>query len=238
MFAIVPSMATQSTASVPRLADLAAGLGLRTPSQLGKNDRLPVGSPLDDVLPDGLRKGATVGVTSATLTLLLLASSTQAGSWAAVVGATELGMIAASELGVVLQRCALVPNAGRQPTKVIAALLDAVDVVVVGDVGFIAAADARRLIARARERRCVLMLNKTAWPEVSPLTLSVRGSHWRGVGSGEGCLRGRWIDVVVTGRGAASRQRSTFIWVGVEDGGENPEKTVHFEKSTERSAVP
>src|SRR5436305_1103558 len=83
-----------------------------------------------------------------------------AGSWAAVVGMPDLGLLAAAELGVVLHRLVLVPRPGTELGAVVAALLDGVDLVVVATDGIAllrsrGAGLARRLSARARHRGAV-----------------------------------------------------------------------------------
>jgi hypothetical protein len=181
-----------------------------------KRDVMPVGSVLDDVLPEGLTRGSLVTVSSAAITLLLLAAATQSGSWAATVGYPELGWLAAAEAGVVLHRCATVPAAGRNSAKVIASLLDAVDVVVVHQVGAMSTGDARRLVARARERRAILLLDHANLPVSTSTTISVGASRWEGLRNGNGHIQGRWADVQVTGRGAFSQGRDAWVWFGGE----------------------
>ena len=97
------------------------------------------------------------------LALALVAGPSAAGSWTAVVGCPGLGLAAAAEAGVALERLALVaePEPGDW-AGVVAALVGAVDVVVVGPTHRVRAADARRLAARARERGTVLVQLPTA----------------------------------------------------------------------------
>src|SRR4051794_12253328 len=142
-------------------------LRVRTrPVALAEEERLPVLGPLAGLFPgSGLRRGTTVSVVggggsgSTSLALALLAGPSQAGSWTAVVGCPDLGLVAAAELGVDLERLALVPRpgSGSQWPTVVSALLDAVDVVAVRPPGRIKAGDVRRLTAKARERGAVLL---------------------------------------------------------------------------------
>jgi hypothetical protein len=180
---------------------------------------LPVVGPLQPLLPGGgLRRGTVVGVTgSVTLALAVLAGPSQAGSWTAVVGLPSVGMLAASELGLDLGRCALVPAPGPTWPTVVAALLDAIDVVAVavpaGGGGRVRAADARRLAARARERGSVLVV-VGSWPEAPDVRLSVApsgGVSWDGLAHGHGALRRRSLSVVAGGRGAAARERRATV---------------------------
>ncbi|WP_157494477.1 hypothetical protein [Kutzneria sp. 744] len=61
----------------------------------------------------------------------MLAKAAAKGSWAAVVGLPNLGLLAASEVGVALHRLALVPDPRAELATVAAALLDGIDLVVV-----------------------------------------------------------------------------------------------------------
>jgi hypothetical protein len=178
---------------------------------------LPVLRPLDQLLTGGgLRRGSTVVVEQGiSLVLALLAAPTAAGSWGAVVGLPSLGLVAAAELGVALERLALVPRPGDQGDQwatVTAALLDAMDVVAVRPPERFRPADARRLSARARERGAVL-LAVGGWAEGAEVRLRVAAGRWRGVEGGHGYLQRRLVEVVATGRGAAARERRLSCWL-------------------------
>jgi hypothetical protein len=201
-----------SAAPGPELREIA---GRVAPVALAGEQLLPVVPALERLFPgQGMRRGTVVGVTgSVALALAVLAGPSQAGSWTAVVGLRELGALAAGELGVDLARCALVPEPGPTWPTVVAALLDAIDVVAVAPAGIggrVRAADARRLAARARERGAVLVV-LGAWPEGPDVTLSVAGVEWTGLGAGHGSLGGRRLSVVGSGRGAAARARRATV---------------------------
>jgi hypothetical protein len=163
---------------------------------------LPVLDGLAGLLPwGGLRRGSTVVVRgSTTLLFALLAAATAEGSWAAVVGMPDLGLVAAAELGVVVHRLALVPAPGAELVSVTAALLDGVDLVAVAKQP--RPAEARRLSARARHRGSVL-IPVGAWPGAD---LELDGAdRWSGLSDGHGFLRTRELVVRSHGRGAAAR---------------------------------
>ncbi|MGW3960160.1 hypothetical protein ACWED2_10075 [Amycolatopsis sp. NPDC005003] len=61
---------------------------------------------------------------STALVLALLAEATREGSWAAITGMPEVGVVAAAELGVELDRLALAPNPGAELVAVVSALID------------------------------------------------------------------------------------------------------------------
>ncbi len=183
---------------------------------------LPVHAGLAHLLPHrGLRRGSTVVVRGSTTVLLaLLAEATAEGSWAAVVGMPDLGLLAAAELGVAVSRLALVPRPGAEFGAVVAALLDGIDLVAVAATSTLTTEQttknraplptlARRLSARARHRESVL-LSFGSWPGAD-LELNCTESRWSGLGDGHGHLTERHLTVTVTGRGAATRPISTRI---------------------------
>ncbi len=181
---------------------------------LARSQQLPVVPALEGFLQDGaLQRGTVVGIGgpagATSLALAMAAGASQAGSWTGAIGFPALGLVAAAELGIDLARFALVPAPGSQWATVTAALLDALDVVVVHPPGRVRSSDARRLAARARERGAVLVVHgdQRTWPETPPVRLTAVSSEWDGIGSGYGHLRQRRFEVVVTGRGSASRER-------------------------------
>lgn len=91
---------------------------------------LPVRPDLAALLPaGGLPLGSTVAVDgSSRLLLIMLAATTAAGSWAAIVGLPDLGLLAAHDCDVVLERLAIVPNPGSRWAIVVDALLDGLDI--------------------------------------------------------------------------------------------------------------
>src|SRR5262249_41765751 len=147
----------------------------------------------------------------------LVVEASRQGSWCAAVGMPSLGLVAAAELGVDLERLALVPDPGGQWATVAAALGDAVDIVLVATPRPGRPADSRRLAAKARDRGAVLV-PVTAWPDAADLRLGVVASTWEGLGTGHGCLRARRMEVVAQGRGAAARERRTWLWLPGPDG--------------------
>jgi hypothetical protein len=151
------------------------------------------------------------------LALSLVAATTADGAWAAAVGLPWLGLVAAAELGVNLERLALVPAPGDQWPVVAAALLDGMDLLLLGPPGRVRPADGRRLTARAREQGTVLVVLEPAggrcWPEAPDLRLLIRQATWEGLGVGHGHLRSRRVEVVVTGRRAAARERREVLWL-------------------------
>ena len=157
------------------------------------------------------------------MALALVAASSGAGTWCAAVGVPALGAVAAAELGVDLARLVLGPAAGPQWAKVAAALLEALDVVIVQPPSPVRSADARRLSARVRERGSVLLVLEPAcrsrWPEPPRLRVRVERARWEGLGPGHGRLEARRVEMVVDGRGTASRERRARLWLPAPSGG-------------------
>lgn len=221
-------------------ADLAS---LIKPVSMAGDQLLPVLPALASLLPGGgLRRGSLVvvaGSASSSLALALAAGASAAGSWCAAAGRPELGMVAAAELGIVLERFASVPTpapaAGKGPggwAWVVAALVDAFEVVVAWPPSraSVRADDARRLVVRARERGTVLVVagepgapnpgapRSHGWPEAPDVRLVVTRSQWHGLGEGHGRLRARQVEVATGGRGSAARERVVSLWLPGPEG--------------------
>jgi hypothetical protein len=196
--------------------------GLVAPATLAAEQLLPVLPPLARLLPHGgLRRGTVVTVGgSLRLALALAAGATQANLWAAAVGIPELGVVAAVETGVALQRFVLVPDPDRRWAQAVATLLHAVDLVLTRAPTAGGQHLCRQLTARTRERGGVLLV-LGAWP-APDLTLRVRNGPWSGLEAGAGRLTQRWVEVVTSGRGAAARPREARLWLPSRDGTVQP----------------
>jgi hypothetical protein len=202
-----------------QLEDLAQRI---RPVTLAGEQLLPVPRALEPLLPDrGLRRGGTVAVDgSLALALALVAGASAAGSWVVAVNLPDLGVVAAAEAGIALERLALVPAASAAVwAAVVAALLDAIDLVLVQPPARLSPTVARRLAARARERRAVLLPVGGNWPIEPDLRLAVTASQWKGLGQGHGRLEARKVEVASAGRGAAKRERRAMLWLPSPDAG-------------------
>jgi hypothetical protein len=188
---------------------------------------LPVAGPLVPLLPaGGLRRGTTVAVAagpaSTSLLLALLAEASAAGAWVGVVGRPELGLVAAAEAGVRLDRLALVPHPGRDLVAVTAALVDGLDLVAVAGAerAGVRAAERQRLAARARQRGAVL-LPLGSWPGADT-ELSCTRAEWLGLGTGAdggGRLCTCEVQVRSRGRGSAPGGRHARLLLPFPAGG-------------------
>jgi hypothetical protein len=225
-----PAARTTGVRPVPVLADVARAA---RPLVLAHEQVLPVLPALSGLVSGQASGGALArgrmvrvdGVAASSLALALVAGPSAAGSWTAVVGCPDLGLAAAAEAGVALERLALVvePPPGDWAT-VVAAFIGAVDVVVVGPSHRVRTGDARRLAARARERGTVLVHLAAAGPRAgagaggagaieADLRLTGVEAHWQGLGHGHGHLQARRLVVEATGRRRAARPHRQELWL-------------------------
>lgn len=240
----IPALATRIEDPAERRArvrQLAAGLA---PVSLASQQRLPVVPALAQMLPaGGPSRGSTVSVGgrcgALSLAALLAVEASKAGSWVVAVGMAEFNWEAALALGVVAERSVVVRLTERsRVTEVMAALVDAADVVLVGPEVVLAASAVRRLRARARERGSVLIrvqpqharrvaqgavarevgrrgltaASDDRWEGVE-LSLHARTLQWSGLGQGWGHLSGRLVEVVVGGRRQSSGGGRSLLWL-------------------------
>ena len=207
------------------------------PTSSSRDQLLPVVSALAPLFPrGGLQRGGVVTVGTGdgtpgaegdagggagggtTLGFALLAAASTA-SWCAAVGMADPGMVACAELGVDLGHLVLVPRPGPLWAQVTATLFDGMDVVLVRPPGPVRPAVARRLAARARERRSVLVvLGSRGWPEGADVQLTVEGGAWQGVEAGHGHLQRRHLEVLAFGRRAAGRPVRVGLWLPAPSG--------------------
>jgi hypothetical protein len=190
------------------------------PVTLARDRAIPVPGDLGALLPgEVLPRGATVtvdgrpGAGTTSLALELAAAVTATGEWAAAVDLDgTLGGAAAAAAGIAVERFAVVPRlpAARWAT-VVAVLLEGVSLVLAEVPRQVGAADARRLVARARERGTVLVAVGPRWPADAVLRLHADGGSWHGLALGAGLLAERRRSVRVEGQGEAARVRTTVL---------------------------
>jgi hypothetical protein len=161
----------------------------------------------------GLKPGAVYSLDAeGALLQALLAGPSLQGHWCGVVGMPSFAVEAAALTGIRLDRLVLVPEPGDQWLAVTAALAEVVPVLAVHPSGRVREADAARLGSRLRDRGGVLLVTGT-WPRAEArLTLGER--HWHGLGSGDGHLTSRDIQVQVASRRYPSGRRG---WLRLPD---------------------
>ncbi|MDQ1698665.1 MAG: hypothetical protein QOG34_528 [Frankiaceae bacterium] len=191
---------------------LEAPAALLQPAQPARST-LPVAPPLDALFPyGGMVRGSIVAVDSLTVALALLAPTSAAGGWCAAAGLPDLGLAAVADAGIDLSRFAVVAAPVEQWAVAIATLLDGVGAVLTKPPARVKPGDARRLAARVRERRGVLLVYG-GWPEQVDLRIQVAASEWTGLSDGYGRLQRRRADLTASGRGAAARERRVTAWL-------------------------
>jgi hypothetical protein len=180
--------------------------------------QLPLLDSLTSMFPAGVARGSVLvvqgapGAGTSAFALQCAAAATQAGEWAAVLDLDgSWGGRAASAAGIAMERCGVVRGvtAEQWPT-VVAALLDGMSIVIADLPAHVRAADARRLVARARERASVLVITSiesmthapAQWPAEATVRCTVERSQWHGLAAGSGLLTTRDLAVQLDGRGA------------------------------------
>src|SRR5580698_5290151 len=158
------------------VASLPAGLlAETTPTSSSDSQLLPVAEALAPLFPGrGLQRGTVLLVDTGpghagatTLAIALVAAATCAGSWCVAIGFRDPGVLAIGELGLDLDHLAIVPRPGHKWAEIAATALDGVDLVLLRLPFPARASMARNLVARARERRAVLVVlaDQKSWPE-------------------------------------------------------------------------
>ncbi len=155
-----------------------------------------------------------------TLAFALLAAASTAGRGAGRWGRPIPGSWAWPRWGWTSGTWRSSPAPGPCGPEVAATLLDGLDVVLVRPPGPVRPGAARRLAARARQRRAVLVVlaGPRGWPDGAGVRLAVDAGSWRGVGDGHGHLQGRRAVVVATGRRSAARPVQIDLWLPTPSG--------------------
>ncbi len=187
---------------------------------------LPVSPDLHAMFPEGgLVRGRTVlcgGDAAVALALRIVSQPTQAGSWLGVVGVHNIGVQAASEQGVALQRVVFVQPATSRAEWVstVAAAADGFDVLMLEVPHGITVADARRVQTRIQSRRNALVLigatQKLALQSVfqPDVVMDTTTTQWNGIERGSGHVQSREVCVTVSGRRVPKAQQYSLRFVG------------------------
>ncbi len=185
---------------------------------------LPVHESLTGLLP-ALQRGSTIacgGRAGVSLALALAVAPSAEGAWIGVAGLPELGIRAAADMGVALERLVMVTGCDLQSggawVDVLAAMIDGFDVILVGRrVGRLASGAVRRLQARAQSRG-VVMLTMGVPALGADLRLTADDDQWVGLGNGHGVASGRRVLVEIGGRRMPRSQQAT-MWLPDANGG-------------------
>ena len=203
--------------------DLAALPTPLRPATLAHERLIEVVEPLRSLLPQGgLRRGsivATSGTAATSLALALAAAASSSGSWVAAVGLPAVGIAAAGELGIALERWFLVAEPPvRQWAEITSIAAEGADVVLARAPGQLSAGEVRRLQAKLQARGAVLVLVGEARAISPEVELVGEPIGWEGIGAGHGRLLARRVRVERTGRRAGRPERRE-LWLPGPDGG-------------------
>ena len=201
---------------------------------------LPVLPAFTPLLTTGVQRGSVVactGTAGVSLALSVAAGPSQAGSWVGVAGLPELGLAAAAEMGIALERLVQVvePAGDRwsdgQWGDLLAALVDGFDIVLLGHgARRVRPAVARRVVARLQARGAVLVV-VDAPVFGGDLRLTATELVWEGLGDGHGVARSRRVTVCLEGR-RVPRPRHAGLWLPAHDGQPRPLEAVRIEAVT------
>ena len=193
-------------------------------------ERLAVADDVRELLPDsGLVRGRIVrcsGDAGLSLALSLCSLATQQGSWLGVVGVEHLGLLAAVEHGVALERTVLVhpPKTSREWSITVAAAIEGLDLLIVAVPERLSVNDARRVQTRLQSRRAVMIIventvlsqsrsmngSNEAQQFLADVVLDTKTKSWSGVDKGAGYLQHRNVRIRVSGRRVA-RERNYLV---------------------------
>lgn len=171
----------------------------------------PVPAPLAQIMPErGLRPGSSVGIAGACRTSVALSLAGAAmgeESWCALVGMPHVGIGVLGDLGIDPSRTVLVPTPGAHAGAALSALVDGIDVVVMGEDMELPPTLWRSVTARARTQGSLLVrMASTSGDERSDLKISSRHVAWGGLACGSGRIRFRRVHLTSAGRAVAPGQ--------------------------------
>lgn len=210
------------------------------PTTMAAERTLPVSSAFSGLLPEGLVRGRTVacqGLAAPSLALGLVAEAMRTGAWLAVVDVPWLGVEAAVELGVPVERVvrvdlqpavqpAVQPGGRDRWVEVVGAAVEGFELVLTRVPPRLPAGLVRRLQTRIRSRGAVVVTLGLPGSLSGDVTLTGGSVRWEGLGAGHGHLRSRRVTVEASGRRVA-RPRRSDLWLpavggGVDEAGVEP----------------
>lgn len=175
------------------------------PLALAHDRTLPVAESFVDLFPDGgLIRGQTISCTGSaatSLALALVAPAVAAGAWLALVDVPTIGLDAASEFGVPLERVVAIDTGERQRwADVVAAAADGFDLLLVRVPPDVSQATMRKVATRIRQRDGVMVVLGDRGALTCDAELGGEPVEWVGMGDGHGHLQQRELIVHTSGR--------------------------------------
>lgn len=207
-----------------RQTELRAVAGrVQSTSVLASQRPRPVNGPFAQLFPNGLRPGTSVAVRAARPSLeaaalrnaiTLAAGVVPVDGWVSAVGVSSMGVLAAAEAGLALDRLVFLAAPESVWGTVAVAAVDAFDVIVLNVPKRPKLAEVRRLTGRARERGTTVIAcgpGVAEWGGEARIVTS--GVEWSGLGDGHGALRSCKVRVDLDGRGSV-RARQALLELG------------------------
>ena len=209
--AVDASLAAPLTALGDRVAPLVLA-GERT---------IPVDETFGDLFAEGgLVRGRTIACSGSAATstaLALVAPAIRSGAWLALIDLPTVGLDAASELGVALERVVAIgtrpPGTADDPGRwldVVAAAADGFDILLVRAPSGLSAGGVRKLAVRLRQRDVVTIVLGDPGSIACDGTLHTDVGEWSGLGEGYGHLRRRQVVLHASGRRLPGRRHCRF----------------------------
>jgi len=215
--------------ATPDLTGLAERIA---PVSLARERTLPVPPVLADLFPEGgLVRGRWLscsGPSATSLALALVAPAIAAGGWLALIDLPTIGLDAASEYGVPLERIVRIDTAGpaagtavppgdphhRRWPEVVAAAADGFDVLIVRVPAHLPPAVLRKLSTRVQRRGAVVVVLGDPGSMACDVELDTVSATWTGVVGGAGHLAERRVTVGSSGRRMPGRCRRELLLPG------------------------
>jgi hypothetical protein len=188
------------------------------PLALATDRTLPVAEEFVDLFPErGLVRGRTFacsGAAATSLALALAAPAVAAGSWLATIDVPTIGLDAASEFGIALERVVAVrADAARWP-DVVAAAADGFDLLIARVPADVSPSSMRKVATRLRQRDVVMLVLGDPGALSCDGVLDAGDARWVGLGDGHGHLQHRRLVVEAAGRRLHGRHRCRLMLPG------------------------
>jgi len=187
------------------------------PLALAGERTLPVADEFAELFPErGLVRGRTIvcsGQAATSLALALAAPAVAAGSWLAAIDVPTIGLDAASEFGIALERVVAVRTgadreAGRAGrwSDVVAAAADGFDLLITRVPTDVSPTVLRKIATRLRQRGAVMLVLDDPGALSCDGVLDADITQWVGLGDGHGHLQQRQLVVEASGRRLPGRR--------------------------------
>ncbi|MEJ4113419.1 hypothetical protein ACGE24_05190 [Corynebacterium kroppenstedtii] len=198
----------------------------RSVSPVEEPRALPLQGPLGELTAlGGLPRGAATSMTDCpTVLVQIIAQASAAGEHVAVVGRNDMFWAAVADAGGDLSFVSIielpdvtsdVANNLPDPLSVLGVLCEGMDLVVYCGHCWVDVppSSVRPVMSRVRSSRCALLVCGVRWPGVS-LRIDATVSAFRGLGCGQGRIRGMSVDVQVADRYRPPRRGQWHMGVG------------------------